>query len=231
MANLKLETGGGDTYSKVAERAKRMARETLTVEFEFNGIINLVTKDTNLDWLFRDYCNSWLMDWKTVGPNCLETYSVEIQNDLNSRKTIQDEKDEKRRKEVEAKDRQEQAAFEGKVAGVELEIIPEKAEEYKAYVEKNSKDGYSRGVIDYAENWAKLMQVEIAKGKTVQEVADETQKGLGYLGITGFMYGCAVNGLSRYWKHGEALRKWHNKEYGYEGEGVVNPAVLTLQTK
>jgi len=231
MANLKLETGGGDTYSKVAEKAKQMARETLTVEFEFNGVTNLVTKNTNLDWLWRDYSNSWVMGWKTVGPNCVENYSPEVQKEYDEKKAAQDKKEEAHRKEIEAKDKIEQDACEAKIAGVALEIIPEKSDEYKAYVEKNSKDGYSRGVIDYAENWAKLMQIEISKGKTVQEVAEGTQNGLGYLGITGFMYGCAVNGLAHFWKHGEALRKWHNKEYGHEGEGVVNPAVLTLSTK
>ena len=47
-------------------------------------------------------------------------------------------------------------------------------------------------------------------------------------GITGFMYGAAVSILSNHWKYGELLRKWHNKEYGHEGDGVVNPAVLTI---
>lgn len=47
-------------------------------------------------------------------------------------------------------------------------------------------------------------------------------------GITGFMYGCAVNILAQCWEYGEELRKWHNKEYGYEGDGVVNPAILTV---
>ena len=47
-------------------------------------------------------------------------------------------------------------------------------------------------------------------------------------GITGFMYGCAVNVLSQVWKYGEELRVWHNKQYGHEGDGIVNPAVLTV---
>lgn len=79
--------------------------------------------------------------------------------------------------------------------------------------------------------WAKLMQIEIAKGKTVKECADEAKKGLGYLGITGFQYGCVVSALAHYWIHGEELRKWHNKEYGVseDKEGVVNPAILTIR--
>lgn len=43
------------------------------------------------------------------------------------------------------------------------------------------------------------------------------------------MYGMAVSILSQCWKYGEFLRKWHNKEYGYEGDGVVNPAVMTVK--
>lgn len=47
-------------------------------------------------------------------------------------------------------------------------------------------------------------------------------------GITGFMYGCAVNILAHVWEHGEELRRWHNGEYDYDGDGVVNPAILTV---
>ena len=47
-------------------------------------------------------------------------------------------------------------------------------------------------------------------------------------GITGFMYGCAVSILSQCWKYGEELRGWHNKQYNYDGKGVVNPAVLKI---
>ncbi len=230
MSTLKLETGAGDSYSEVAKMAKEKARETFTVEFEFNGVANFVTKDTNLDWLWRDYCNAWVMEWKTVGPNCVEHYPADVQKELETRTIARDKKREEERQEWEAKEKIEKESTEAKIKGVELEIIPEKLAEYKEYVAKNDDGGYGRAVIDYSENWAKLMQVELAAGKTIPEVANETQKGLGWLGITGFQYGCAVNGLSHFWKHGEEFRKWHNKGYGHEGKGVVNPAVLTLKS-
>lgn len=47
-------------------------------------------------------------------------------------------------------------------------------------------------------------------------------------GITGFMYGAAVSILSQCWIYGEYLRKWHNKEYNYNGDGVVNPAIIKI---
>ena len=43
------------------------------------------------------------------------------------------------------------------------------------------------------------------------------------------MYGCAVSILSECWEYGEELRKWHNKKYNHGGDGVVNPAVLTIK--
>jgi hypothetical protein len=110
-------------------------------------------------------------------------------------------------------------------------IHSDKQKDYEKYVATNSTDGYSRVVIDYGEQWAKLMQVEIAKGRTnIADIADECQKPLSYLGITGFQYGCVVKGLAHFWVFGEELRRWHNKEYGVSEDkaGVVNPAILTI---
>lgn len=113
----------------------------------------------------------------------------------------------------------------------ELQFKDEEARKvWDNFVEVNSKDGYSTCVVRYAEYWAKFMQYLMAKheGVTVEKIADKASHNADIDGITGFMYGCAVNVLSQVWKHGEELRKWHNKEYDYEGNGVVNPAVLTV---
>ena len=71
------------------------------------------------------------------------------------------------------------------------------------------------------ENKDNPMQVIIDNAERCGFKADEE-------GITGFMYGCAVNILSQCWEYGEYLRKWHNKEYNYDGDGVVNPAIMTI---
>ena len=61
--------------------------------------------------------------------------------------------------------------------------------------------------------------------------AENCSKQVDFMGITGAMYGMAVSILAKCWKHGEALRKWHNKEWGHEDtEGVVNPAVFTISS-
>ena len=77
------------------------------------------------------------------------------------------------------------------------------------------------------------METEVGGGATVDEAAQRTQDEADSDGITGFMFGCAVQQLARFWKHGEALRIWHNAKYGVSAEasGVVNPAVLTIQSR
>ena len=67
--------------------------------------------------------------------------------------------------------------------------------------------------------------------KCFADNADRLSREADTEGITGFMYGCAVSILSKCWVYGEYLRKWHNKEYGYDGDGVVNPAIMTVGVK
>lgn len=230
MSNYVIEVGAGDMFSNVAKRAKEFANERhVTVEFEFNGIKCVVDWITDIDLLYRDYCNAHTMDWETVGPHCPKKYEPKVQQELERRKKEQDEIYERQMVEYREREKKEKEDFLSKVEGIEIELSdPEYWNEVKRV---NSDDGYGMATIEFAENWAKLMQKEISEGKTLAECADKTSFELGFLGITGFMYGFSVNILSHCWKYGEELRKWHNKDYGYEGDGVVNPAVLTLNVK
>lgn len=153
--NYKLETGAGDHFTRVSEKAKQIATEkSVTVEFDFNGIKCLVNKDTNIEWLYRDYCNAHRMEWKVVGADCLPEYEPEVLAELERRNKIAEEKAEQQRKEWEAKDKAEKEAFEEKVKGVELELSD--ADGWKKSREANT-DGYGGAALDYAEGWAKLM--------------------------------------------------------------------------
>jgi hypothetical protein len=95
--------------------------------------------------------------------------------------------------------------------------------------ENNSKDGYSACGFRYLNVWALLMEAKMAEGHALKDIAEATSREADTEGITGFMYACAVSTLAHFWEHGEELRKWHNKEYGYEGGGTVNPAILTVE--
>ncbi len=95
----------------------------------------------------------------------------------------------------------------------------------------NNQDGYGACIFRYAEKWATMMECAIQRGEKIKDVAKKLSHDADTEGITGYMYGAAVNILSQCWEHGEELRKWHNGEYDYEGNGVVNPAVLTINVK
>lgn len=121
-----------------------------------------------------------------------------------------------------------------------MQIKPDKQSEYATYRESNTQDPYSKGVVDFSEKWATLMEERLAAGATVADCAKETSATAdAEFGITGFMYGCAVSALAMFWEHGEALRRWHNldTQIGTEGEkanengGVLNPALLTMTTR
>jgi hypothetical protein len=127
--------------------------------------------------------------------------------------------------------------------GEAMKIKQGQEADYAKYVEMNSKDGYSKGVVDYAEAWADLMEKAIgaqtisnAIEHTIRSVAKDTSHEADTDGITGYMYGAAVSALSRFWEHGDVLRAWHNRQYVSEEKateadktgGVVNPAIVTI---
>lgn len=113
-----------------------------------------------------------------------------------------------------------------------MKIRPGMEEQYQQGYNYNL-DPYGHGVYMFLERWANLLEAEIEKTgdpeKAIIENAYDLASKADEEGITGFMYGCAVSILSRCWEYGEILRKWHNKEYDYGGDGVVNPAILTIK--
>jgi hypothetical protein len=241
--HVMISTGCGDWFSRVAEKAKETVlhrNEVLDIdntiaEFDFNDIKCLVDKDTNLEWLERDYMNAHLMDWKQIGTECLPLYEQAVQEELERREKAREKKRKAEEKAYRVKEDIERKLFEEKVKGIEMEIVDQ--EGYDKWKANQKGDGYGLACFDYAEGWAKLMQKEFAD-RDIEEptvismiaFAENCSKQVDFMGITGFMYGAAVSILAHHWKHGEALRKWHNKEFGQENsDGVVNPAIFTIK--
>lgn len=130
-----------------------------------------------------------------------------------------------------------QAALDVALAAAPETATFKDAAEWQALVEKNSGDGYSASTVGFAELWARLMEGQLAQGKTLEDVAQAMSTLADHkYGITGAMYGFAVGCLAHHWTHGEALRRWHNRttQLGTEGDkanetgGVLNPAMLTI---
>jgi len=98
-------------------------------------------------------------------------------------------------------------------------------------------DGYGGAVISFMVDWARLIEGEMSSGVALKDCVKRCERFADYeVGITGFMYGCAVSFLSQCWAHGDELRRWHNldTQIGDEGEkanengGVLNPALLSI---
>ena len=221
MKTMKIETSCGDRFEKVSNKAKSLATtHTCNVEFEFNEVKCVVNESTDEKLLYRDYCNAHMMEWRQVGPDCKKAYPKIIKDELKKREKAAEERRNRQQAEYEAKMQERRNA----IPDIPVEITDQEA--YDSWKKKN-KDGYGKAVFVYAENWAKLMQAQIRKGRSIFECAEKTSYEADTEGITGFQHGYAVAILSQCWKHGEALKQWHNNSYGYSGDGVVNPAVLT----
>lgn len=226
MKRLKLNSWSlGSQFDKCSLEAQRISIEkNQAVEYDFNEITCIVDGKTDLKSLWIDYSNAHLMKWKEVDGT--RVYDDVLKAEISEKNRIRDEKCERQMSEYREKEKIQKQEFEEYVRGVEM-LFKDKPLWEKG--RKNNSDPYGGCVYDYAEGWAKLMQNEMhTKGLSVAECAEETSHKLGFYGITGFMYGGAVSVLSSCWIHGDDLRKWHNKEYNYDGDGTVNPAIITI---
>lgn len=217
---------GESVNTVIADAQKEAIKQQAIIYFDFNGIKVNVRPDTNADLLYRDYSNAHLMEWKEIGLNLLPEYPQSVQEELERRSKERDARHEQWRIEAQQEAERKNNVIATKTAGVELEISD--AQTWTKGRE-NNKDGYGNAIYDYAETWGKLMQAEIATGKTIAEVANQTSIEADIEGITGFMYGAAVSMLAHCWKHGEELRIWHNANYGHTGSGTINPAIITVE--
>jgi hypothetical protein len=108
-------------------------------------------------------------------------------------------------------------------------IKPELQAEYDQYKELNSKDDYSKAVVDFGDRWMAAMEDKMSKGQELKDIWQQTSYDTAQ-GITGFMYGAGAAAVAHFWEHGEELKKLHNEYYHApaDAEGVVNPAILTF---
>jgi hypothetical protein len=224
---MELEVYVGDSFDTVALKAKEILNnsDNVFVQFDFNGVKCVVTAQTNPECLYRDYQNSLSYNIPEFATGTEPEYSPEIQTELQLAIKAKEKRQKAAQKKAEAEEKRKIATFNKKVEGIDIELYNPLA--WKMWRE-NNKDGYGNGIMTFAENWAKLMQVEMASEKSLKDIASSTSHEADLEGITGFMYGAAVKVLSDSWKFGETLRRWHNKEYNHDGDAVVNVAAFSI---
>lgn len=205
-----------------------------TIRFDFNGVTISVRSDSNPQLIYREWSRSisGCTRRKAVHP-----YPKRV---LTRNKKLRDARVEERNMQAEQKHRSEyQAQLKLRRDAVEAKLVNspgiELANEglWQEFMTLNEK---SIGVMTYSERWARLMQVEMALGKNLEDIAEATSHETDLEGMSGASYTYAVGILSSCWKYGEQLRRWHNldSQIGDEGEkanesgGVLNLAVLVF---
>jgi hypothetical protein len=201
----------GDIY-KAIQKSKEMSAECQdTVQFEFNGVTVRVDETSDNELVYRDWqrgMSGYLGKDPIVGPEYAAVLTAdEIASDANI-ETQNEARREESRLQAEAEDRIRKLLLRELLADSGPLSVNDQAA-WDALVELNSTDSYSKAAMDYAIQWGRLMQSRIASGEKLVDIAQETSHQADAEGITGFMYGCAVNALSKFWIHGEELRKWH----------------------
>lgn len=115
-----------------------------------------------------------------------------------------------------------------------MQLVDE--QEYLDWKNKND-DPYGAATFEFAEAWAEEIEQALKNGLELESVAKGCSRKAGEnIGVTGFMYGCAVSILAQCWVYGEELRRWHNLdtqlqdegEKANESGGVLNPALLNI---
>lgn len=221
-----------DTIKEMIGLARR---GKFTAKQKLNGVMILVNGDSNADLIFRDQQRAQSGYIKgDVGPYPkAELTAKDEANDARG-KARNERRWEEQRKEAEARWKIHRDRVEARLANAPAIELSDEAGWQKS--KDVNKDGYGGAVMTYSERWARLMQVEMAEGKKLEDVADAMSSEADLEGTTGSQYGCAVSQLAACWKYGDQLRRWHNvkTQIGNEGEkanesgGVLNPALLLI---
>ncbi len=177
-----------------------------TMQFDFNGVTVSVRSDSNPELIYRDWSRalSGYID-KNVGPNPNPVLTAKDKANDTRIKAKNDRASEKRQAKYEKKARAHREKVEAKLVNAPAIELADEAG-WQKFKTVNS-DGYGGAVVTYSERWARLMQVEMANGKKLADVADAASHEADLEGITGFIYGCAVSTLAACWKYGDQLRR------------------------
>jgi hypothetical protein len=235
---LVIDVGPGSHIENAIEQAIAIAAELDTeAEFDFNGVTVRLRADSDVRLVCRDWSRAMSKYIEgPVGPYpAAELTAEERANDLRI-ETQHEVRRRKQEQEYEAKERAKREAVEARLAGAEPMEFSEGSEAVWTEWRGKSDEYLHTGIFDYAQRWARVMQVEMAAGKELEDIAGETSHDADLEGMSGFSYGAAVATLVKCWKHGERLRRWHNAKYQLNGEGdkaneeggVLNPALLTI---
>lgn len=125
------------------------------------------------------------------------------------------------RKASEKRNEELKAVFEEKTKDIQFEVVNK--DSYRAAQTLNA-GRFGEQVFSFVENWAKLMQVEIAKVVVHGEIIDPAAKKfaevinktaydcyfqLGFMKLTDNQFAFAIGMMGEHWVFGKVLRAWY----------------------
>lgn len=205
--------------------------DLVTLSFEFNGVIVSVMVDSDPELIYRDWSRALSGKIDTnVGPHPSPKLSDE-EKESDARIEAENERRRQQRQseyEAEAKARRDRA--EARLVNAPAMEFSNK-DAWDAATSQIAESMYGTSIATYAERWARLMQLELSEGKTLDEVWNSSCHEADLEGMSGYSLGIATHLLTETWVHGAELRKLHNAFWGSDSEdGTVNPAIITIGT-
>lgn len=197
-------TAGALLENTIDEAIKISNEQMRLVSFNFNGVVISIRCDTEKGLILRDY-NRAICGYinKNIGPHPPRVLTdEELINDARVAR-----ENENRRAANNAKYKEKARIKAESVAARlssarEIDLVDDG--EWRGWMEKNT-NPYGARCFSYAQDWARLMQLEMDSGKKLEEVAELTSHEADTDGISGTMHGFAVSILIKCWKHGEEL--------------------------
>ncbi len=200
-----LEVRAGEHFDSALEKAIKMSgKYSFAVRFDFNGVKVTVYRDSDPDLIKRDWSRARSGYIKRVGPY---PKPVLTEEELASDAVIKAEND-CRYEEAQARYREKERI---KREAVEARMVNAPEMEFRNWIlwrslKNANKDWYGGGIMIYAERWSRLMQLEMAQGKDLKDVAGATSYEADLEGMSGASQSMAASALVNCWKYGEQLR-------------------------
>lgn len=229
-------TLGCEISRVIADAIKQAFEDSCEYEFDFNGVTVVVRGHSQPELILRDWeraSRGYLGLKPVVGP-----FPAPLSEQTRLSDARIESENEQRRLRLQAKYKAEQEKKSLSLQGA-LSTAPPFDVIDTAGWEKckaNNSNPYGGRIVRYAEEWGRLIQARIDNGEKLEDCAKELSFVADDDGITGFMYGAAVSILAGCWRHGEQLRRWHNRSTQLRDEGdkaneqggVLNPALLVI---
>jgi hypothetical protein len=186
-------------------------RDGQPVSFRFNTVRLTVVHDSDPRLIHRDFQRAFLGAIPEVGPHPKPELTMEdhSQDELGiaERRRRADRQSAADRERAEELRRRSDTNL---AVAPSMDLVDPAA--WRRFVETSS-DRYGAIAVRFAERWARLIQLELDRGRSFDEAAQDAYNQADASEEPSVaLIGAAVAILARCWRHGEALQAWYRRQ-------------------